>query len=160
VTRPESPSTGDSERQMTAEIEIAGQFGGCAADDAVVPVFMRAMKPAGARVPIHSLDSRIERLVFILRVSGEIVVFEGQPVENVKFPRGRACVSLDILLWERDWEGKSNREIAAVLARRVRAVPAVLEPLMRKRKLAIDTAMLSDELDRFAAGFQELAETL
>ena len=146
--------------EMTAEIEIAGQFGGPAADDAVVPVFMRAMKPAGAKVPLHSLDSRLKRLVFILRVSGEIVVFEGQPVENVKFPRGRACVSVDILLWERDWQGKTNRQIAAVLARRVRTVPAVLEPLMRKRKLAIDAAMLTDELDRFAAGFQELAETL
>ena len=145
---------------MTAEIEIAGQFGGCAADDAVVPVFMRAMKPAGARVPIHSLDTRIRQLSLILRVSGEVVVFEGQPVENVKFARSREWVSVDILLWERDWEGKTNREIAAVLARRVRAVPAVLEPLMRKRKLAIDTAMLSDELDRFADGFQELAETL
>jgi hypothetical protein len=146
--------------EMTAEIEIAGQFGGPAADDAVVPVFMRAMKPAGAMVPLHSLDSRLKRLVFILRVSGEIVVFEGQPVENVKFPRGRACVSVDILVWERDWQGKTNRQIAAVLARRVRTVPAVLEPLMRKRKLAIDTAMLTDELDRFATGFQELAETL
>ena len=145
---------------MTAEIEIAGQFGGCAADDAVVPVFMRAMKPTGARVPIHSLDTRIRQLSLILRVSGEVVVFEGQPVENVKFARSREWVSVDILLWERDWEGKTNREIAAVLARRVRAVPAVLEPLMRKRKLAIDTAMLSDELDRFADGFQELAETL
>jgi hypothetical protein len=145
---------------MTAEIEIAGQFGGPAASDAVVPVFMRAMKPAGVEVPLHSLDSRLKRLVFILRVSGEIVVFEGQPVENVKFPRGRACVSVDILLWERDWQGKTNRQIAAVLARRVRTVPAVLEPLMRKRKLAIDAAMLTDELDRFATGFQELAETL
>ncbi len=146
--------------EMTAEIEIAGQFGGPAASDAVVPVFMRAMKPAGAVVPLHSLDSRLKRLVFILRVSGAIVVFEGQPVENVKFPRGRACVSVDILLWERDWQGKTNRQIAAVLARRVRTVPAVLEPLMRKRKLAIDAAMLTDELDRFAAGFQELAERL
>lgn len=146
--------------EMTAEIEIAGQFGGPAASDAVVPVFMRAMKPAAAKVPLHSLDSRIRQLSLLLRVSGEIGVFEGQPVENVKFARAREWVSIDILLWERDWQGKTNRQIAAVLARRVRTVPAVLEPLMRKRKLAIDAAMLTDELDRFATGFQELAETL
>jgi hypothetical protein len=146
--------------EMTAEIEVAGDFGGPAASDAVVPVFMRAMKPAGAKVPLHSLDSRIRQLSLLLRVSGEIGVFEGQPVENVKFARAREWVSIDILLWERDWQGKTNRQIAAVLARRVRSVPAVLEPLMRKRKLAIDAAMLTDELDRFATGFQELAETL
>lgn len=145
---------------MTAEIEVAGQFGSPQADDAVVPIFMLAMKPAGVTVPLHSLDHRIEQLSLLLRVSGNIQRFEGQPVENVKFARDRKWVSLDILLWEKEWEGKTNPEIAAVLAGRVRSVPDVIEPLMQNRKLAMDKKLLAEELSRFAKGFQQLAEDL
>lgn len=145
---------------MTAEIEVAGQFGSPQADDAVVPIFMLAMKPAGVAVPLRSLDSRIKQLSLLLRVSGNIQRFEGQPVENVKFARDRKWVSVDILLWETEWEGKTNSEIAAVLASRVRIVPEVIEPLMQKRKLEMDKNLLTEELSRFAKGFQQLAEDL
>lgn len=145
---------------MAAEIEVAGQFGSPEASDAVVPVFMTAMKPAGATVPLHSLDDRVRTLSLLLRVSGRVQKFEGEPVENVKFARNREWASVDLLVWEREWEGKPRPAIAAVLADRVRGVPAVLEPLFRKKGLRIDRGGLAAELERFGAAFQQLAARL
>lgn len=145
---------------MPCEIEIAGQFGSPEADDAVVPVFMKAMKPAGIQVPLHSLDNRIKQLSLLLRVSGRFQQFEGDPVENVKFAKNRAWVSVDLLLWITDWQDKTPLEVAQVLAKRVRGVPAVVEPLMIKRHLSIHRPLLERELGEFAHRFVQLAESL
>lgn len=142
------------------ELEIAGQFGSPEASDAVVPIFMRAMKPAGTQVPLCSLDDRIKQLSLLLRVSGRFQKFEGDPVENVKFAKNRAWISVDLLLWIADWEGKSSVAIAQVLAERVRGVPACIEPLMLKRKLSLDKCLLQKELEEFADRFVKLSESL
>lgn len=142
------------------ELEIAAQIGSREASDAVVPIFMRAMKPAGMQVPLRSLDDRIKQLSLLLRVSGRWQKFEGDPVENVKFARDRAWISVDLLLWIADWEGQSKVTVAKVLAERVRGVPAVLEPLMLKRKLSLDRKLLQNELEEFADRFVTLSESL
>jgi hypothetical protein len=145
---------------LPCELEIAGQFGSPEATDSVVPVFMKAMKPAGVESQIHSLDDRIRQLSLLLRVSGRFQSFEGKSVENVKFARDRSWISVDLLLWVVDWQDRTKVEVARVLAERVRGVPAVIEPLLVKRGMMIDRSLLNEELGRFAERFVELAESL
>ena len=151
---------------MAAEIEVAAQLGSSEADDAVVGVFMKCMKPAGAAVPIESLDERIKKIAFLLRVSGKFRQFEkdlkhlDEMVGNVKFRRGYVSVSVDLVMTIAEWEGKTNKEIARVFAERVAMVPEVLRPKFKSRKLKYDGDLLEKELRRFADGFVERAAGL
>lgn len=151
---------------MAAVLEIGAHTGSPEASKAVVPVFMKAMKPAGEEVPITSLDPPVKTLAFLLRVSGQFRKFEedpkfvGEMVGNVKFERGAVSVSVDLVLTIADWEGKSNAEIAEVLGRRAAMAPLVLEPSFKKRKLAFDRGLLEKELGVFIEKFRARAAGL
>jgi len=110
----------------------------------------RLMKSCAEGVELASLDPRVSKLALLLRVSGPIQQFEGNPVEGVKIGRDRSYISCDLLVWIPEWEGQSRAHIAGVLADRVRRVPDVLAPVCQKRKVAIDRDRLARELNDYA----------
>ncbi|MBL8761113.1 MAG: hypothetical protein JNL50_07405 [Phycisphaerae bacterium] len=142
---------------MTAEIEIAGEFGG-PDTDAVDPIFWKVLKPAAVGIPIESLDARVRQLSLLLRVSGAVKQYEGEPVECVKFGRRREWISVDLLLWHEDWRGRTSQEIARVLADRIREVPRVVAQACRAKKVAVEEAVLQSEMDTYASAVVALAE--
>jgi hypothetical protein len=147
---------------MATEIEIAGQMGSQEADDAVWPV-MRIMKACAEHIEISSLDSRIQQLSFLLRVSGRVHDFRMDPVhtrrdvENIKIAKDRSYVSCDLLVDASDWEGRTKFDIARVVAGRVRQVAGIVGPVCVKRGLKVDPVRLGEELDRYAECIVESA---
>jgi hypothetical protein len=133
---------------MTAEIEIAGEYGGPNIESVLI-VSRKVLRPAAMGLLLHSMDSRVKHLTMILRVSGSLKKYEGNPVEEVKFGRSREWISVDLLLWERDWQGRTYSEIADVLCDRVRLVPFVVAAACRVKKVAVDEGKLRLEMDDF-----------
>ena len=141
---------------MTAEIEIAGEFGG-PDTDSVDPIFWHVLKPAAVGIPLESLDSRVRQLSLLLRVSGSVKQYEGEPVECVKFGRRREWISVDLLLWVKDWRNRTSVEIARVLADRIRGVPPVVARACRAKNVAANESALQTEMDAFAEAVLNLA---
>lgn len=133
---------------MAAEIEIAGEFGGPSIDP-VKHVRWKVLKPAAKPIVLQSLDPRVKQLSLLLRVSGPVKQYEGNPVEEVKFGRSREWISVDLLVWQRDWQDRTYRQIADVLCDRVRAVPSVVAVACRAKKVSIDEEMLGREMEEY-----------
>ena len=133
---------------MTAVIETGCQSKGSTTEQFDF-LFYYLSKQAAEGIELHSLDSRVKCLSFLWRVDARFGSFEGMSVEYVMFGRRREWISVDWLIKEHEWQGKSLPELVSLLGQRLRDTPAVLLDACRKKKLHLDPDLLSQELSLY-----------
>jgi hypothetical protein len=131
----------------SAEIGVGVQMGGGFVTYEFGYVIERLMRDATETFRIQSLDARVRRLAFLLRVSGKFTVFEGDDVENVKFGRYRSSVSVDWLYAEKYTKLRDIRALVALVTSRLRKTPNVLAAVCAQRAVKIDYSLFLSECD-------------
>jgi hypothetical protein len=108
----------------------------------------RVLRDAASQMSLGSLDARVKEFGFLLRVSGTILVFEGQDVENVRFGRGRSYVSVDWLYAERITTIRDIETLISLVLARLRRTPDVVADVCKRRKVAIDHGLFTSECEQ------------
>jgi hypothetical protein len=102
-------------------------------------------------------DSRVRELAFLLRVSGSITSFEGQPVEEFKYGRSDHSISIDFLFQTGEYVNTTPTERLLLFATRMRqAVPVLIEGC-RKKGFAVEPELLRVSMEEYAKKIDELA---
>ena len=105
----------------------------------------RVLRDAAGQMSLGSLDPRVKKFGFLLRVSGTFLVFEGQDVENVRFGRGRSYVSVDWLYAERITKMRDIESLISLVLGRLQRTPDVVADVCKRRKVAIDHTLFTSE---------------
>lgn len=134
----------------TASVDVGVQRGGGTNAFEFGYVTDHVLREAADQTVFCSLDERIKEFGFLLRVSGTLLVFEGQDVESVRFGRGRSYVSVDWLYAERLTAIRDFEVLLGLVLSRLRKTPQVVADVCIRRKVAIDQALFTSECEEMA----------
>lgn len=96
-------------------IDVSAQMGDEASDAALLPHFQalkRAFSASGTPLPCK----QVERMAYVLRVSGSITNFNFEGCEAIDLNRGKKYISIDVGVPIARWKDQSDAEISQYLA--------------------------------------------
>jgi hypothetical protein len=137
-------------------IDVAAQFGGIDASEAIRPHFW-ALKAALKDRSFAGFP--FPELTFILRVDGQVQTFGGSGVENLKFDRKRQWVSVDIVISAADWVGRDTSDVSNFIANAIVASVDLMRERGGRRLEQVDWDALRLELGAFSAAYKECEMT-
>jgi hypothetical protein len=132
----------------TTTIDVAAQFGGHDAAEAVLPHFW-ALKAALKRTTLVGCPFR--QLTFILRVDGEVNSYGQSGAGNIKFAKKGTCVSVDIGVTHEDLAGRGTTELATFVAGAIMSSVSLLRGLGDARLKGVDWGALETALQAFSS---------
>ena len=140
-----------------AVVNVGAQVGGGQRPYEFGYVISAVLRAAVADVRLRSLDSRVQKLAILLRISGPLLVFEGFDVEEVRFGRRRQSISVDWLYGRHCTDLRDVDTLVSLVVARLRMTPKVVASVCRKRKVDVDESLLAAEFEQIASVVPELA---
>ena len=140
-----------------AVVNVGAQVGGGQRPYEFGYVISAVLRAAVADVRLRSLDSRVQKLAILLRISGPLLVFEGFDVEEVHFGRRRQSISVDWLYGQQYTHLRDIEKLVSLVVARLRMTPKVVASVCRKRKVDVDESLLAAEFEQIASVVPELA---
>jgi hypothetical protein len=132
-------------------IDVAAQFGGRDAAQAVLPHFW-ALKAALKGTTV--VGCPFWQLTFILRVDGEVSRFGQSGAGNVQVTRKGTSVSVDIGITHEDLAGRGAAEVATFVAGAIMSSVSLLRGLGDARLKGVDWGALETALQAFSAAYE------
>jgi hypothetical protein len=134
----------------TTEITIGQQSGG--PDDGLmwpaVHLYMTLEKHCTAKYA-----PAIDHFALVLRVSGAFADFGPEAIERIRRRRPARCITADIVVPVRRWQGKSEKQRKKYLAAQVRTALEMCVARLRKDKEEVDDAAFFANVDDAIAEF-------
>ncbi|MBZ0154545.1 MAG: hypothetical protein K8J09_23700 [Planctomycetes bacterium] len=136
---------------MTTAIDVAAEFGGRDAAQAVLPHF-RALKSALKGRAFGGFP--FAKFGFILRVDGEVRSYGKSGVGNIEVNKDGGYVSVDIGITRADWVGEDPAALSAFVAREISASVSLLRGLGDARLELVDWEDLESSLRGFSEAYK------
>ena len=138
-------------------IIVAAQFGGIDGAQVIIP-HHSALKRSFEGRPFDGFPFPI--LDFILRVDGQLQSFHPSGAGNLKFSKKRQSVSVDIVITNADWMGRSTSEISAFVASAIMSSVDLLREKGGRRLAGTNWDSLRAVLQEFSAAYREEVATV
>jgi hypothetical protein len=118
-------------------IDFSAQMGDKESDAALLPHF-QALKRAFAESGVALPCQHVERMAYVLRVSGSIVNFNFEGCERIDLNSRKKYISIDVGVPIARWKDRGDQEIAAYLAGAMREGLEQMLARLRAKKITCD----------------------